>query len=278
MLKIRFIIVLRISFLSYSNILGITLHQLIYELSNGIRLPEPESCPTSMADLIQQCFKQEPTERPSFSDVKEVISEEYAKLRRTPTTFSQDEQLHQYATIHKKELQYADLDLENKYLEMRIKNREHQEKQTNSSMEKEVVLDGKSLTASFKNEEPRYLSLHDVTSSANQLPALTVEKRQSISQQRSNTEDAALLRTPIYSLSPGSNGLKRFFSYSGEDPTLPLQPEQLTLIPMTPAKSYPNPAYNLFLSNFDSNGTTTLRQYGYNIELDQRYGKTMERQ
>ena len=69
-----------------------------------------------------------------------------------------------------------------------------------------------------------------------------------------NTEDDALLQTPTQLLSPGSNGLKRFFSLCGEDPTLPLGPEQLITHQITPAKSYPNPAYDMILSNFNSNG------------------------
>ena len=202
-----------------------------------------------MVNLIKKCFHQNPSERPSFGEVKDVISLDYKQLRRSPASATQKE------SNEREEIQYADLALEHKYLEMRIKNREYLEDQTKSPRNQEVFLDEMSLTASYRNEEPRYLSLHDVTSSANPLPSSGNDHyRSSLSKLRSNTEDEIILRTPICSLSPGSHGLKRFFSYSGDDPTLPLEPEQSSLIPISlKTKSFPNPAYNVFLSNFNSN-------------------------
>ena len=202
-----------------------------------------------MTNLIKKCFYHNPSERPSFGEVKDLISQDYKQLRRSPASSTQKE------SDEREEIQYADLNLEHKYLEMRIKNREYQEDQTKNSKNKEIVLNEMSLAASYRNEKPRYLSLHDVTSSTKPPPSSAIDHyRSSLTKPRSNTEDEAILRTPIYSLSPGSTGLKRFFSYSGEDSTLPLEPEQSSLIPISlKTKSYPNPAYNVFLSNFNSN-------------------------
>ena len=65
------------------NILGITLYDLIFELQNGIRLPDPENCPSSMVTLIRKCFHHIPSERPTFNEVKKVVELDYAQLRRS---------------------------------------------------------------------------------------------------------------------------------------------------------------------------------------------------
>ena len=235
--------------IQYDNILGITLQQLTFELQNGIRLPQPETCPFSMAYLIQNCFHENTSERPSFSEIKETLEKEYDKLRYGPTDSATP------VSRTNGELQYADLELANQYLDMKVKNQQQKENQTNHLNTNKIVLDGVSLSASYRNETPRYLSLGNVTSSANPLPTVTVEyHRSTLNKQRISSEDDALLQTPTQLLSPGSNGLKRFFSLCGEDPTLPLGPEQPITHQMTPAKSYPNPAYDMILSNFNSNG------------------------
>ena len=144
------------------------MHQLVTELMGGIRLPKPESCPTSIASLIKQCFAADASFRPSFDKIKFAIETDYALLRRAPETSTE------WAPSGKEELQYADIDFEQKYLEMRNKNQDLQ-KTRNLQIEETVVQDGGSLTVSFKNEVPRYVSLSVMTSSKNPLPTLTTE-------------------------------------------------------------------------------------------------------
>ena len=214
----------------------------------GIRLPKPESCPISIASLIEQCFAADASNRPSFGKIKEVIETDYALLRRAPKSSTES------APIGKEELHYADLQFEQRYLEMRVKNQDLRETK-NLQIEETVVLDGRSLTASFKNEALRYVSLSDMTSSKNPDPKVTIETHPSFNKETESTENEAVLRTPRHSLSPASYGHKRFFSYGGEDSTPTLQPERLKTNPLLPAKSYPNPTYMMFPSTINSNTT-----------------------
>ena len=232
-------------------VLVITLRQLVSELEEGIRLPSPENCPSSIARLIQQCFAANPTERPSFGDIMKVIETDYVTLRRAPTSSAKIE------PNEKEQLTYADIEFEKRYLDMRIKNRNQQEGQRNNfEIEETVVIDGVSLTASFRNETPRYLSLHDVRSSANPLPTVIIDsQRTSSTKQRECIKDEGMTRNPKHALSPGSNGHKRSFSYGGEDRTPTLQPKRLISNPLMPAQSYPNPTYMIFPSILNSNET-----------------------
>ena len=233
------------------------MHQLVTELMGGVRLPKPESCPIFIASLIEQCFAADASSRPSFDKIKFAIEKDYELLRRAPRTSNE------CAPSGKKELQYADLDFEQKYFEMRIKNQDLH-KTRNLQIEETVVQDGGSQTVSFRKEVPRYASLSVMTSSKNPLPTLTRESHPSLRKQTENTESEVMLRTPKDSLSPVSYGYKRFYSYGGEDPTPPLQPEGLKSNPLFPAKSYPNPTYMIFLSNMNSNATfndTLLNKY-----------------
>ena len=50
-----------------------TIHDLIYELSAGIRLPNPEWCPSLITVMMQKCFLQDPHRRPHFKDLKDEM-------------------------------------------------------------------------------------------------------------------------------------------------------------------------------------------------------------
>ena len=225
------------------------MRQLVNELLEGIRLPRPESCPATIASLIQQCFFEDASKRPSFEKIKEVVKEDYEQLRRAPKP--SDEIL----SNDKEELEYADLEFEQKYLEMRIKNKDQQQTRKLKT-EETIVLDSTSMTASFKNEAPRYVSLSDVTTTATVLPKVTLESHHSsLSKEAECAENEILLRSPRLSLSPGLNGHQRSFSYGGNDLTPTLQPERLKTNPLIPSKSYPNPTYMIFPSIMNSNTT-----------------------
>ena len=53
--------------------IGIELHQLIYELCQGMRLPDPNYCPKRICDLIKSCFNETPNLRPDFNEIKEDL-------------------------------------------------------------------------------------------------------------------------------------------------------------------------------------------------------------
>ena len=50
---------------------GIDLDQLIYQLANGQRLPEPTNCPANVFSLMKNCFKENPHHRPDFDEIKQ---------------------------------------------------------------------------------------------------------------------------------------------------------------------------------------------------------------
>ena len=53
-----------------------TIHELRYELSSGIRLPDPTFCPARISELIQRCFLEDPNQRPTFKEIKEDLTAE----------------------------------------------------------------------------------------------------------------------------------------------------------------------------------------------------------
>ena len=48
-----------------------TIHQLIYELSVGVRLTNPEFCPPSISTMLRKCFHDDPNERPDFKEIRD---------------------------------------------------------------------------------------------------------------------------------------------------------------------------------------------------------------
>ena len=53
---------------------------LIYDLSFGVRLPEPTFCPSPIAHLIAKCFYDKPCKRPSFDEIKDDLKAAFNKL------------------------------------------------------------------------------------------------------------------------------------------------------------------------------------------------------
>ena len=61
-------------------ILGIDPENLIFDLSYGIRLPEPKFCPEAIAALLKTCFYEKPDKRPDFKAIKYIILTAYSLL------------------------------------------------------------------------------------------------------------------------------------------------------------------------------------------------------
>ena len=51
--------------------------QVIGKLENGERLPLPPGCPPNLYSVMRQCWAYEPSKRPTFQDLKTIMSEEY---------------------------------------------------------------------------------------------------------------------------------------------------------------------------------------------------------
>ena len=59
---------------------GIDVERLIYDLSFGVRLPNPAFCPKEIASLLRKCFKESPQKRPDFKEIKTFIKSDFEKL------------------------------------------------------------------------------------------------------------------------------------------------------------------------------------------------------
>ena len=56
--------------------------RLIYDLSIGIRLPNPTFCPHQIASLIKKCFYESPNKRPNFREIKTSLKSAFNKLMK----------------------------------------------------------------------------------------------------------------------------------------------------------------------------------------------------
>ena len=63
--------------MSYLLFRGIDFHQLIYQLTKGERLSEPENCPKNISALMKKCFIENPHHRPGFDEIRKEIEEFY---------------------------------------------------------------------------------------------------------------------------------------------------------------------------------------------------------
>ena len=66
---------LHIIILSY--FLGINLRELVYELSQGIRLQISNDFPLPISNLLELCFLEDARSRPTFLDIKEAIRDTF---------------------------------------------------------------------------------------------------------------------------------------------------------------------------------------------------------
>ena len=56
------------------------MNTLVYDLSFGVRLPTPKSCPKPITDLLTKCFYEKPNQRPDFIEIKSCLETAYRTL------------------------------------------------------------------------------------------------------------------------------------------------------------------------------------------------------
>jgi hypothetical protein len=49
-------------------------HHLVKEIQNGYRMEKPGTAPSFLGEIMTNCWKTEPKERPTFGQIEEVIS------------------------------------------------------------------------------------------------------------------------------------------------------------------------------------------------------------
>ncbi|CAH1126716.1 unnamed protein product [Ceutorhynchus assimilis] len=54
---------------------GVKNNDVIGKIENGERLPLPESCPPRLYSLMSQCWAYEPSKRPAFREIREILQE-----------------------------------------------------------------------------------------------------------------------------------------------------------------------------------------------------------
>ena len=58
------------------------INTLVYELSSGVRLPNPKFCPQPIAKLLKQCFQGDPDDRPDFMKIMDEVKKADDTLRK----------------------------------------------------------------------------------------------------------------------------------------------------------------------------------------------------
>ena len=61
-------------------IVGISLRDLVYELSNGMRLSTPNDLPSPISTLLDRCFLENAECRPTFMEIKETITNVFRRF------------------------------------------------------------------------------------------------------------------------------------------------------------------------------------------------------
>lgn len=65
---------------------GVKNNDVIGKIENGERLALPENCPPRLHSLMSQCWAYEPSKRPSFRDIKEILQEILLEERSSQQT------------------------------------------------------------------------------------------------------------------------------------------------------------------------------------------------
>ena len=115
----------------------------------GIRLPVPSNCPKAISELMKQCFMEEPKKRPSFSEIKSSILHSYQEIiQATNRTTKEEKECN-------KIVQYADIQMENSYSNMKKQNRDFQEGRNFSNNEDHLMCLNPSLSFCSASENDK---------------------------------------------------------------------------------------------------------------------------
>ena len=86
---------------------AIEVHKLLKFLEEGNRLAMPELCPDLVFEVMKQCWELDPTQRPSFGDLKEKLEtlaykidlREVYPIRHQSSQFSRDQLETEYSSV-----------------------------------------------------------------------------------------------------------------------------------------------------------------------------------
>ena len=125
------------------------------ELKMGIRLPAPDYCPLAINNLIQTCFIEQPSERPSFHEIKESVLVAYSGIKRAGKTMIPN------TSNNLKNIEYTDVQMVSKYLNMHKMNQDYQKERNMvlKNEDRQLQLDEVSITSFPTKDAGTYLSL-----------------------------------------------------------------------------------------------------------------------
>ena len=212
--------------------IGMDVKQLHHELSQGIRLSSPEMCPKQIAILIQNCFLENPNDRPDFQKIKTFIREAYESLTIAAADVVDDCKKDEEAEDLAKENGMATLQvpqddrMKTRYLEMRRENKKRQRGTQKVNNDAQESLNPTTIAVNLRTEKGRYMSLDNVISNASMIPLHGSEanlestehddKVSAMDAMLANKSQPLVSAKPIQykRLSPGSSEMKSFFSTS----------------------------------------------------------------
>ena len=215
--------------------------ELISELEQGVRLPKPYCCPTSIAEIINHCFMTNPNDRPSFDEIRCCIQLAFVNLEEIQNAATQTK------PISEKGLHYADLQFKEMYVDMKRRNRQFQsQKQKKSSIDdsQQEVLGTTSIKPTFETEVEQHGSLDQITSTNHNI-GIDVQKLTRSSNTYQNDRGQKMIAPNYEPLSAFNSNQQRPTSICGGEPTS-LHHQDVTSPLLLPAKSYPsfqNPSY-----------------------------------
>ena len=208
--------------------------QLRHELTQGIRLPNPQWCPEQISTLIKRCFLEDPNTRPDFKEIKSAIENAYGFLTAIVDpneNTNKEEGGSQYANVLPIN-NSTDDKMKERYLVMKRENKKRQTENTAGG-----PTDGTEGNAPSPNsimQRGRYISLENVLTSASMIGLNGSQKNTPMPGISAPPNSAGYRPVSIKSnkykklpLSPGSNEIKSFFSFSAIDNIDHLQPPEL---------------------------------------------------
>ena len=89
------------------------------ELRFGVRLPPPQFCPFVIADLMKQCFHEDPYQRPSFEKLKNALTQICSTFNKKSSSLENND----LANENEKAVVYTDVKMKERYFKMKEKNK-----------------------------------------------------------------------------------------------------------------------------------------------------------
>ena len=89
------------------------------ELRFGVRLPPPQFCPFVIADLMKQCFHEDPYQRPSFEKLKNALTQICSAFNKKSSSLENND----LGNENEEAVMYTDVKMKERYFKVKEKNK-----------------------------------------------------------------------------------------------------------------------------------------------------------